>query len=426
MKIYRIKRALNLVLIILIVTVLLACPAYFIYQNAKMMVVEELGKNAINIAATISTFIENNVDYYEDISIDQYEVFGEQTGLLNEDSLNSGSSADLLTDEEAVLSSRSEEFYREELTGVFKALMQATGAENIYVEKRISETMKAYLFDDDYSRKSRYQNRGKLTETELAVFNDGIISPTDVMSDGEIGEFIAGYAPILERETGAVIGIAAVEFSLTYANSITNGIRNIIYLSFGVIILLTSVVVFMLLKSRQKYLRKDYLTELCNKSYFERHIRTDVRVFRQTGKPLSLLMIDIDHFKTINDTLGHLTGDKVLKAVSEIILKLTRSNDLCARYGGDEFVVSLHSADQNQAAVIADRIRAEVSRLEIFTQYNERVTITLSIGIAELKNGMDAEDLLDHADQAMYRSKNAGKDRLTVFIEDWQPGCNGA
>jgi diguanylate cyclase (GGDEF)-like protein len=168
------------------------------------------------------------------------------------------------------------------------------------------------------------------------------------------------------------------------------------------------------------------LTELCNKSYFERHIRTDVRVFRQTGKPLSLLMIDIDYFKTINDTLGHLTGDKVLKAVSEIILKLTRSNDLCARYGGDEFVVSLHSADQNQAAVIADRIRAEVSKLEIFTQYNERVTITLSIGIAELKNRMDAEDLLDRADQAMYRSKNAGKDRLTVYVEDWQPGCEGA
>lgn len=416
MKIYKIKRVLNLLLIILIVTAFLACPAYFIYQNAKTMIVEELGKNAINIAATISTFIEHNVDYYQDISIDQYEVFGDQNALSdNEHALSSGVSMEDFTVGNGTLTSKNGSSFQKELTGIFSALMQATGAENIYLEKRISDVQKAYLFNDDYAGKSRYASRGKLTETELVVFNEGIMAPSGVMTDDEVGEFIAGYAPIVDRETEVVIGVTVVEFSLTYANNITSGIRNIIYMSFAAIILLTSAVVFMLLKSRQKYLRKDYLTELCNKSYFEKHIRKDVRVFKQTGKPLSLMLIDVDHFKTINDTLGHLNGDNVLKAVSEIILKLTRSNDLCARYGGDEFVVSLHNADQTQAASIAERIRGEVSRFELFTQYNERVNVTLSIGIAELRYGMNAEDLLDHADQAMYISKNAGKNQLTVF-----------
>jgi diguanylate cyclase len=158
---------------------------------------------------------------------------------------------------------------------------------------------------------------------------------------------------------------------------------------------------------------KDVLTDLCNRRYFEKVLKRQVRKARVTGRPLSLMMIDVDYFKQINDAMGHGVGDEVLKAVSNALLRSIRRFDVCCRYGGDEFVVVLPGTAAVQAAAVAERMRGAVSSLQLSSN-GQPFGVTLSIGIAEHSAHMTAEALKAQADHAMYGSKNAGKNRVTV------------
>jgi diguanylate cyclase (GGDEF)-like protein len=142
-------------------------------------------------------------------------------------------------------------------------------------------------------------------------------------------------------------------------------------------------------------------------------------------RPLSLILIDVDDFKAINDTLGHPSGDKVLKSVAEAIHAQTRECDLCARYGGDEFAVLLANSNISQASVVAERIRQNTVLLDhlfacidMHPKKHPRLTVTLSIGVAQLAPDMTAEAFIEAADQALYHSKNSGKNRVSVFRPD--------
>jgi diguanylate cyclase (GGDEF)-like protein len=151
-----------------------------------------------------------------------------------------------------------------------------------------------------------------------------------------------------------------------------------------------------------------------------------VLLSKETHKPLSLIMIDIDYFKAINDHFGHPAGDTVLKSVSETIRAQTRDNDLCARFGGDEFVVLLNDSDAAQAHAVAERICQKTALFDHLLEYtvehsgdypveHPRLFVTLSVGVAQLEEDMTPEGLLEAADQAMYISKNTGKNKVTVY-----------
>jgi diguanylate cyclase (GGDEF)-like protein len=388
-------------------------PAYFIYQNAQETIVRELGKNAVNIAATIAEFTEKSIEKYLDIPISSFELLegnGAEPGSAetqqNGEAQNSASqSADIPAGDAA-------DFY-EELTGIFSTLMETTGAQNIYIEKRMSETKKAYMFKEDFQQRSRYYAVVLLSESEIRVFENGVPESSGLLTDETVGAYISGYAPIKDSGDN-VVGIVAVEFSLKYADGIINGVRSIILLSFSAVTLLTTVVVNLLIVSRQKYFKKDYLTELCNKSYFEKRLRSAVIMSRRKHRPMTLMMLDIDHFKKLNDSYGHQLGDAILKEISETLLRLTRDSDICARFGGDEFVVLLTDTDKAQAAYVAERIRAETERLQ-FHSGNMPISVTLSIGVAELVPGMTAENLVRFSDQAMYASKSTGKNKVSIL-----------
>jgi diguanylate cyclase (GGDEF)-like protein len=156
---------------------------------------------------------------------------------------------------------------------------------------------------------------------------------------------------------------------------------------------------------------RDTLTESLNRGTIELLLHKEVSQSSRTDSPLSLLMIDIDHFKTVNDTYGHTTGDRVLRNFVATIQKHLRTHDLLGRYGGEEFIVLLPDTDSNEAIPVAERLRKAVNEAIL----DERIPdfhCTTSIGIATLlPKEDDSNALLQRADAALYRAKHEGRNR---------------
>jgi two-component system, cell cycle response regulator len=160
----------------------------------------------------------------------------------------------------------------------------------------------------------------------------------------------------------------------------------------------------------------DSLTGLHNRRYMESHLGTLVEEAAARGKPLSLLVLDIDYFKSINDSHGHDAGDDVLREFATRVRKSIRGIDLACRFGGEEFVVVMPETDMAVAAVVAERIRRQIAGDPFPIQKGaDALNVTISIGIAGLAQGADtAEAILKRADQALYRAKRDGRNRVVA------------
>jgi len=159
----------------------------------------------------------------------------------------------------------------------------------------------------------------------------------------------------------------------------------------------------------------DSLTEVWNRRYFLRLAQRELDRSKRYGGQLALIMIDLDHFKVINDTYGHDVGDEALKKVAELARISMRQVDIFARYGGEEFVAMLPETGMEQAVRVAERLRQKVAETPL-TADNRPVRITLSIGVAVAEpKATDLATLLKNADQAMYKAKQNGRDRVEVF-----------
>lgn len=164
--------------------------------------------------------------------------------------------------------------------------------------------------------------------------------------------------------------------------------------------------------------RTDALSGVANRKAFDERLDFMLRTWRREGEPFVLILTDIDHFKWINDTHGHQAGDCVVAHVGQFIKKRLREDDFVARYGGDEFAMLLPGATLQTAAAIAERIRSEIAKQNFDTVEAERVAITFSIGVAAAEEGDTAETILKHADEALYKSKEAGRNKVYCY----QPG----
>jgi len=158
----------------------------------------------------------------------------------------------------------------------------------------------------------------------------------------------------------------------------------------------------------------DALTGLFNRRYMESHVGTLVEQASARGKPLTVLVLDIDYFKSINDTHGHDAGDDVLREFAIRIKKSIRGIDLACRYGGEEFVVVMPETDMAVATMVAERLRRRIAAEPFPINQGQRtIPVTLSIGIAALRGQDDnAASLLKRADQALYRAKRDGRNRV--------------
>jgi len=172
------------------------------------------------------------------------------------------------------------------------------------------------------------------------------------------------------------------------------------------------------LAREQLMARTDSLTGLYNRRHFLELAPHECAVAERYGTPLSALLLDIDHFKQINDTAGHLAGDEMLRRAAQIALECLRKPDILARYGGEEFFVLLPGSTAEQAAVVAERIRERVAA-DAFQTPAGRMTATISIGVAEFLGKEDTlEGLIRRADLALYRGKSSGRNRTVIHSPD--------
>lgn len=168
------------------------------------------------------------------------------------------------------------------------------------------------------------------------------------------------------------------------------------------------------LQEAEQRSKTDMLTGLANRHALEEFLTTVQLRAMQDGGSLCAFMIDIDNFKTFNDSYGHVVGDQVLKLMASVLREHIGDNDLAARYGGEELMAVLPGADLQMSRQLAERVRAAVAerRIRRRTTGEEISPITISIGVAELRPGEAAENLVDRCDRALYRAKREGRNRV--------------
>jgi diguanylate cyclase (GGDEF)-like protein/PAS domain S-box-containing protein len=271
------------------------------------------------------------------------------------------------------------------------------------------DTQYRYLIvNDEYQRRTglprdRIQGRTVADLLGESVFQTQIKERFDRCLNGEISQYQAWfdlpvtgrsffdirYAPYFDAD-GRVRGVISSSRDITELKRLEEDLRQLT--------------------------RLDPLTQLFNRRYFFTQAEQEYQRFRRYHRPMALCMVDIDHFKSVNDRYGHLVGDTVLCAVAQTLHDSLRQVDILARYGGEEFVVLLPETDLQTARASAERLRAAVAERRIETA-NGPVSVTLSLGVVAVDNGrsMTLEQLLDAADQMLYRAKQAGRDRVEIW-----------
>lgn len=158
----------------------------------------------------------------------------------------------------------------------------------------------------------------------------------------------------------------------------------------------------------------DPLTGLYNRQFIKHDIERHVLQAQRYEQPMSLFFIDVDHFKHINDTYGHATGDSILKILSRCFKNSLRGSDIVARYGGDEFIVCLPGTDHPAAMQVAEKIRTEIANLD--HDLPDGCKISVSIGLTEMQQDENFNSMLNRADKAMYQAKVAGRNRVETVL----------
>lgn len=170
----------------------------------------------------------------------------------------------------------------------------------------------------------------------------------------------------------------------------------------------------------------DPLIDVYNRRYFDRRVEEEFERAHRYGLPLSILMLDIDLFKRVNDTHGHQAGDTVLKNLGVLLVNTVRNTDIVARYGGEEICIIATNTVESAAVELAERLRSLVGAAEMVTadkvKGQPRIQITVSIGVSALNKGINsAGELLKGADLALYCAKNQGRNRVAAAADD-SPG----
>lgn len=159
----------------------------------------------------------------------------------------------------------------------------------------------------------------------------------------------------------------------------------------------------------------DGLTGLFNRRYFERRLKEEIAHAKRHKRPFSIVMLDLDHFKLVNDTYGHEDGDRVLRHVAEVVQAQLREDDVPCRYGGEEFVLLLRGTSGMAARIVANRLRSNLAAQPIGLGPKDElrhVTFSAGVAAADDRNAYAADDVVSRADAALYRAKRAGRNRV--------------
>lgn len=168
----------------------------------------------------------------------------------------------------------------------------------------------------------------------------------------------------------------------------------------------------------QRASRTDPMTGLANRRHGTNRIDEEITRARRYGRGMTVALLDVDHFKNVNDTFGHATGDEVLKAVAERLRSISRETDVVIRWGGEEFLFVFPETNLEAGAAIVERFRAHMEAAPVEVEGSEPLPVTVSGGVAELEDDDSPDSLVDRADRALYAAKESGRNRLLM----WQMG----
>jgi diguanylate cyclase (GGDEF)-like protein len=232
--------------------------------------------------------------------------------------------------------------------------------------------------------------------------------------------YMAGWSLLEHNE----IPIAMV---IAYMNALEtqqafDSVTIAILITMGAIIILSGLVAFRFASSFEKTAVTDGLMQIYNQRYFKQRLEQEVARAARYGQVTSLVMLDIDHFKKVNDTYGHATGDIVLRNLGRWVLESTRKTDVVARYGGEEVGIILPHTSLSGAQEFAERLRQFIAnQLVRDPEEAAEFNVTVSVGCAQWEKGMTFLDLIRAADTALYHSKNSGRNRVSIYHEDLLP-----
>lgn len=258
---------------------------------------------------------------------------------------------------------------------------------------------------------SSFADRGdpKTTEAASSVESDG-----DPISVERAGENSSLYVPLLKEDEQ----FGVIEIYFDEKNPLDRVKTKLLKIVAG--LLSSSLYQALQKKQKEKYLEKveelattDQLTELANRRVFFRRLGEAVARAERNDRDLSLALLDLDHFKRVNDRFGHRTGDRVLESIAEILENEVRSRDTVARYGGEEFALLFPETSLDDARSICHRVLS-VLRKHTHVHEGTEFTVTCSLGLAEYRDDEDAEVFLNRVDDTLYRAKESGRDQLAV------------
>jgi diguanylate cyclase (GGDEF)-like protein len=255
------------------------------------------------------------------------------------------------------------------------------------------------IFSNEAARavfgKSELQTNGRATGEILSDWSpealrawDGKKPETQLIAGGDILRFYRMTISSLEGNSGEAIGSLLLIYDITTQKNAEMQLKELAIC--------------------------DPLTGAYNRRYFYEMASIYYNQMLRSAKPLSVLMIDLDHFKQINDTRGHDIGDQALQKVTATCKRLVRSQDIFSRFGGEEFVLAMPETPLHDAVMVAERLCREI---EALNNEFDGITITASIGVADTtaENGLTLDALLARADEAMYLSKKAGRNCVTAW-----------
>jgi diguanylate cyclase (GGDEF)-like protein len=249
---------------------------------------------------------------------------------------------------------------------------------------------------------------GRVSEMDevagAALFNAASLPASAIVLPLAAGGSLSGYLCMGSDDAGRFSEGMGTDILERFASIVTASLDNVAH------------------RERLKQLgMTDPLTGLSNRRYFDERLREEIQRAARYSLPVACLFIDVDCFKRINDTYGHLTGDRALAAVAACVRQQVRLGDTLARYGGEEFA-ALVQGDRSDALIAAERVRHAVELLDLQDDDGERIELTVSIGVTArtISGGVHqaaeiGQALIDEADRAMYQAKNNGRNRVEVF-----------
>lgn len=372
------KRKLFLILLVSI-TLLVAPTAYYVCKNVKKIFIEETQSKAIDIAVSIAAFLVLDIEYYRTLS---------ETTVMASDNP-----------------------YYLQANSVLRTIKEQTDTSFIYTFKYIDDQTKAYVLDAEDPLSELFSPFGSLdtlNSAERQVHETARIHASGIVENPIWGAHLTGYAPIIDPRDTTLVGWVGVDYdadSLTTRYTHVSWVLGICFLFF---ILIFVVILYVVIVSIQNKANTDYLTKLGNKRAFSKTLELLCRDAEHFNKPFALLILDIDKFKVINDTYGHPAGDAVLQRIAETLVAALGSSSGCFRYGGDEFTVLLPSCTLHKAVLKKDDIHQEVDALQVEKILNHHLSV--SIGMAMWEQGKSIQDMVDKADQDLYREKQGHRE----------------